>query len=296
MLYLDLYNNIFPKYIIYRNFNTSFFFFKGPFHFQNCTAKKGILILTSKSDGSILNLTALNFNSTFGPLMSFSEIETQFVLITIKVLYSIDNTPRISLFQLSNSIMTISDVYIPFFEGNTIFSIQMNSVVKLSNLNILNVVSQTNNRGCLFEFYSNSKIQLSNSQFTNFCSNTSMIFSLMVKIFFTNLHFKNLDKCNTPSDSQETVGIMVQSCDLKFEDSTIIEYTFEFLYGQSSNIEIYNCYFTNIYYSNIIYYWGTALELALCSSVNISNSVFINLTRSDEGSVIYFFQCFKLKI
>lgn len=264
-------------------------------HFiKNCTAKKGALIITSKTEGQIINATTLNFNASIGPLISFSEILTFFHLISVKILYSsLEFIPYINIFDISNSIMNISDIFVPFFKGKTIISVELSSMVSLKYLRISNVSSQTSNRGCLFEFYSNSQITLSDSYFVNFRSNTSLVFSLLATCMFSGIHFKDIYKINTGKIKYDTSGLNIQSAKFTMEDSSVIEYNFEFFFAQNSDAAVVNCEIANIRQLSGQYSWATALEFAVALKVNVTNCRFINLTRSDEGSVLFDYRAFR---
>ena len=250
-------------------------------------------MVSLNSEGSIDNLSILNFQSTMGPLIAFSEIEVYFKMTSILIKYNTPNLiPLIQLFIIWNSNLLISDVFIPFFQGKSIFSIQSNSNVKLSLLKISNVSSSIGDRGCFCEISSNSVVYLTNSFFFDFSSNTSFLFSYMATCYFSNLHFKSIFLSQDPNGNYLTSGFLIQSSSAFLTNLTIIDYNLEFLYSETSELKVIGCNFTNIdnieyeVYSN----YGTAIESAWTNAnLEITNCFFSDLTHSDKGSVLNIF-------
>ena len=211
------------------------------------------------------------------------------MLIQTLIDYGMNPSSNIQLFIFLICNIIIQNLVIPNFSGKAIFSIQMNSNINASLLNISNVNSQTDERGCLIEIYSNSNLCLIDSLFIDFFSNNPMIFSFMSSMTLNNVHFHSI-YLNTLSNDYETCGILNEKSQFIFNNSTITDYNYEFLYNEETFVNISNCNFSIIdYYFDIfsIYISGCAIELAWSNTFEISNCLFFNLTNSDVGSVIY---------
>lgn len=245
--------------------------------------------MTSNSFANMIDLTIIDFNSSFGPLITFSEIATQTNITNITIKFtSKQNLSNIPIFIVWNSYLYINKCYIPFFQGKAVFSIEFNSIVTLNNMNISNITSFMQDRGCLLMVSSSSILYLNNSYFVNFGSNATMIFVFMSSFYLLNTNFKSIYK-DVSEEIYDTSGMIIQNSDFFMFNSTIIDYNFEFIFVETSETNISFCNFTLVNFLNYkIFYYGIALESGWAISFSLENCFFINLTNSNLGAVILY--------
>lgn len=233
----------------------------------------------------MINVTIMNFISNFGPLIVIVEVQALINLKNFSILYT--NTslvPKIPLFVLQNSHLYLSEIYIPFFNGKAIFTIEFNCNITIEKLFVSNVNSKMQDKGCLLLMYSDSLLLIRNSKFFNFGSNTTLIFVFMSTLYLEETDFKSILKRS--NINYDVSGIFLQNSIFSMNKSTVIDYNYQFMYFDSSTatISFSNFTFVNLIKGQILFGAATVESYRTVSLV-FQTCFFINLTNSNFGSV-----------